>query len=162
MSRDIGFSDRVLGLGSGIFFISYVAFQIPGALLDERWSARRSIAGFMIAWGSLTVLTALVRTPGQLYLARFVLGAAEAGFFPGVIVYLSHWFIREDRAKATSNFMAAIPLSFVLGSPIAAWILGHKWFAVWGWRWLVGLGGMPAIGLGGVGFFVLACWPVEA
>ena len=68
-----------------------------------------------IAWGSLTVLTALVHTPGQLYLARFLLGAAEAGFFPGVIVYLSHWFTREDRAKATSNFMGAIPLSFVLG-----------------------------------------------
>src|SRR6266853_3999867 len=87
MSRDIGFSDRVLGLGSGIFFISYVALQIPGALLVERWSARRMISATMIAWGSLTALTALVHTPGQLYFARFVLGAAEAGFFPGVIVY---------------------------------------------------------------------------
>ena len=153
MSRDVGFSDRVLGLGSGIFFISYVALQIPGALLVERWSARRMISATMIAWGSLTALTALVHTPGQLYLARFVLGAAEAGFFPGVIVYLSHWFIKEDRAKATSNFMAAIPLSFVLGSPIAGWILGHKWFAVEGWRWLFVLEGMPAIVLGAVAFF---------
>ena len=84
------------------------------------------ISATMIAWGSLTALTALVHTPVQLYLARFVLGAAEAGFFPGVIVYLSHWFIHEDRAKATSNFMAAIPLSLVIGSPIAGWILGHK------------------------------------
>jgi MFS transporter, ACS family, tartrate transporter len=162
MSRDLGFSDRVFGLGAGIFFISYVAFQIPGALLVERWSARRSIAGFMIAWGSLTVLTALVRTPGQLYLARFVLGAAEAGFFPGVIVYLSHWFIREDRAKATSNFMAAIPLSFVVGSPLAGWILGHKWLGFGGWRWLFALEGLPAILLGGAALFYLTDWPGQA
>jgi len=162
MSRDVGFTDRVLGLGSGIFFISYVALQIPGALLVERWSARRMISVTMIAWGSLTALTALVHTPGQLYVARFVLGAAEAGFFPGVIVYLSHWFIREDRAKATSNFMAAIPLSFVIGSPIAGWILGHRWFAVEGWRWLFVLEGMPAIVLGVVAFFVLTDWPSEA
>jgi len=103
-----------------------------------------------------------VHTPGQLYFARFVLGAAEAGFFPGVIVYLSHWFAREDRAKATSNFMAAIPLSFVIGSPIAGWILGHTWFAVEGWRWLFVLEGLPAIVLGAVAFFFLTDWPGEA
>lgn len=162
MSRDLGFSDRVFGLGAGIFFISYVALQIPGGLLVERWSARRMISATMIAWGSLTALTALVHTPGQLYFARFVLGAAEAGFFPGVIVYLSHWFIHEDRAKATSNFMSAIPLSFVIGSPIAGWILGHKWFAVEGWRWLFVLEGMPAIVLGAIAFFYLTDWPGEA
>src|SRR6516225_2029045 len=121
MSRDLGFSDHVFSLGAGIFFISYLALQIPGALLVERWSARRMISASMIAWGFLTMLTALVRTPGQLCLARFLLGAAEGGFFPGVVVYLSHWFIREDRAKAASNFMCAIPLSFVLGSPLAGW-----------------------------------------
>ena len=120
------------------------------------------ISATMIAWGSLTALTALVHTPGQLYFARFVLGAAEAGFFPGVIVYLSHWFIQEDRAKATSNFMAAIPLSFVIGSPIAGWILGHKWFAAGGWRWLFVLEGIPAILLGSVAFFFLTDWPSEA
>src|SRR5271166_6206597 len=162
MSRDLGFSDHVFGLGAGIFFISYLALQIPGALLVERWSARRMISATMIAWGSLTMLTALVHTPSQLYLARFVLGAAEAGFFPGVIVYLSHWFMREDRAKATSNFMAAIPMSFIIGSPIAGWILGHNWFAVVGWRWLFFLEGMPAIVLGVVAFFYLTDWPGEA
>ena len=162
MSRELGFSDRVVGLGIGIFFISYVALQIPGALLVERWSARRMISATMIAWGSLTALTALVHTPTQLYLARFVLGAAEAGFFPGVIVYLSHWFIQEDRAKATSNFMAAIPLSLVIGSPIAGWILGHSWLAVEGWRWLFVLEGMPAILLGAVAYFFLSDWPSEA
>src|SRR5579863_1492689 len=162
MSRDLGFSDHVFGLGAGIFFISYLALQIPGALLVERWSARRMISATMIAWGSLTVLTALVHTPNQLYLARFILGAAEAGFFPGVIVYLSHWFQRADRAKATSNFMSAIPMSFIIGSPIAGWILGHRWFAVEGWRWLFILEGMPAIVLGALAFFFLTDWPGEA
>jgi MFS family permease len=162
MSRELGFSDRVFGMGAGIFFVTYVALQVPGALLVERWSARKMISATMIAWGSLTALTASVHTPAQLYFARAVLGAAEAGFFPGVIVYLSHWFIHEDRAKATSNFMAAIPVSFVIGSPLAGWILGRSWFAVEGWRWLFVLEGMPAIGLGAVAFFYLTDWPAEA
>jgi len=162
LSRDLGFSDRVLGLASGIFFISYTAMQIPGALLVERWSARRMISLSMIAWGSLTALTGLVHTPGQLYLARFVLGAAEGGFFPGVIVYLSHWFISQDRAKATSNFMAAIPLSFVVGSPLAGWILSQSWMGLRGWRWLFFLEGTPAILLGAVAFFWLTDFPGEA
>src|SRR5215813_15281457 len=94
--------------------------------------------------------------------ARLVLGAAEAGFFPGVIVYLSHWFIKEDRAKATGNFMAAIPLSFVIGSPIAGWILGHNWLGLAGWRWLFVLEGLPAIVLGAMAFFYLPDWPADA
>jgi MFS transporter, ACS family, tartrate transporter len=162
MTRDLGFTDRIIGLGIGIFFVTYVAGQTPGALLVERWSARRMIGTTMIAWGLLTMLTAGVRTPGELYLVRFALGAAEAAFFPGVIVYLSHWFIREDRAKATSNFMAAIPLSFMIGSPVAGWILGHSWFGLAGWRWLFVLEGIPAILLGAVSFFFLTDWPQQA
>ncbi len=162
MSRDLGFSDHVFGLGAGVFFVSYLALQIPGALLVELWSARRMISATLIAWGSLTVLTALVHTPSQLYIARFVLGAAEAGFFPGVIVYLSHWFVFEDRAKATSNFMGAIPLSAVLGSPLAGWILGRGWLGFPGWRWLFVVEGAPAILLGVVAFFFLTDWPREA
>ena len=130
MTRELGFSDRVFGLGAGVFFVSYVALQIPGALLVERWSARRVICLTMIVWGSITALTAFVHTPFELYAARFLLGAAEAGFFPGVIVYLSHWFIYKDRGKATSNFMSAIPLSFVIASPIAGLILGHSWLSL--------------------------------
>jgi ACS family tartrate transporter-like MFS transporter len=162
MSRDLGFSDVQFGLGNGIFFLSYVALQIPGALLVERWSARRMISATMIAWGFLTSLTALVHTPAQLYLARFALGAAEAGFFPGVVVYLTHWFVRKDRCKATSKFMAAIPLSFMIGSPLAGWILGHAWFHIQGWRWLFVLEGLPAIVFGVVAFFFLTDWPREA
>ena len=108
------------------------------------------------------MLTALVHTPGQLYVVRFVLGAAEAGFFPGVIVYLSHWFTHADRAKATSNFMGAIPLSSVLGSLLAGWILGRMWLGQQGWRWLFVVEGLPAILLGVVAFFFLTDRPGEA
>src|SRR5262245_29735809 len=159
MARDLGFDDRVFGLGVGVFFLSYVALQIPGAVLAQRWSARGTICASMIVSGFLTALTAVVHTPAQLYLARFLLGAAEAGFFPGVIVYLSHWFVQEDRAKATGNFMAAIPVSLIIGSPVAGWILSHNWFMIEGWRWLFFLEGIPAILLGTVAFFFLTDWP---
>jgi MFS transporter, ACS family, tartrate transporter len=162
MRRDLGFSDSVTGLAIGVFFISYVALQIPGALLVERWSARGMISISMVVWGSLTALTALAHTPFQLYAARFLLGAAEAGFFPGIIVYLSHWFLQADRAKATSRFMSAIPLSFVIGSPLAGLILGQSWFALAGWRWLFILEGVPAILLGTFAYFYLADLPKEA
>jgi ACS family tartrate transporter-like MFS transporter len=162
MSRDLGFSDRVFGLGVGVFFIGYLALQIPGSLLAENWSARKTISGSMVMWGSLTALTALVHTPMQLYLARFSLGLAEASFFPGVIVYLSHWFIQKDRAKAASNFLAAVPLSMMIGSPVAGWIVGHHWLGFAGWRWLFVLEGMPAVVLGAIAFAWLRDWPKDA
>src|SRR5882672_1286325 len=162
MSHDLGFNDRVFGLAFGIFFAGYVILQIPCAILVERWSARKMICLTMVAWGAMTGLTALVRTPNQLYLARLLLGAAEAGFFPGVVVYLSRWFLRQDRAKATSNFMSAIPLSFVIGSPIAGWILGHSWSGMSGWRWLFVVEGLPAVVLGIVAYFFLTDSPAEA
>ena len=161
MARDLGFTDHVLGMGIGVFFVSYVALQIPGAVLAQRWSARGMICATMIVSGLLTALTAIVHTPAQLYLARFLLGAAEAGFFPGVIVYLGHWFIQEDRAKATGNFMAAIPVSLVIASPVAGWILSHNWFAIEGWRWLFFLEGIPGILLGTVAFWFLTDRPSQ-
>src|SRR3954465_6633192 len=118
MKGDLGLSDSVFGTASGIFFIGYFALQIPGALLVERWSARRLLSLTLITWGALTSLTAIVHTPLQLYGARFLLGAAEAGFFPGVIVYLSHWFVKQDWAKAVARFMSAIPIGFIIGGPI--------------------------------------------
>src|SRR6202163_3172660 len=99
MPKDLGFSDRVVGLGAGIFFLGYFLLEIPGALIAERWSARRWIARIMISWGLVTVFMAFIHTSRQFYLVRFFLGAAEAGFFPAVIVYLSHWFCNKDRAK---------------------------------------------------------------
>src|SRR5215831_6818786 len=148
MKGEWGLTDSVYGTASGIFFIGYFALQIPGALLVERWSARLLLANTLIVWGALTALTGFVRSPIQLYGARFLLGAAEAGFFPGVIVYLSHWFINEDRAKAIARFMSAIPIGFIVGGPIAATILGVNWLEVAGWRWLFLLEGIPAIVLG--------------
>lgn len=104
MSKDLHLSDRTIGLAAGIFFLGYIALQIPGAILVERWSPRRAIAVVMIAWGCATALTGLIHTASQLYWARLVLGSAEAAFVPGVIVYLSRWFSRSDRAKATAYF----------------------------------------------------------
>jgi D-galactonate transporter len=161
MGPDLGVSDSVFGNASGIFFIGYFALQIPGALLVERWSARRLLAITLVAWGALTTLTGFVRTPTELYGARFLLGAAEAGFFPGVIVYLSHWFVYEDRAKAVARFMSAIPIAYILGSPLAGAILGMNWLGTAGWRWLFLLEGVPAVVLGVVTFFVLPDRPNE-
>lgn len=162
MTSDLGFSDRVFGLGAGIFFLGYVALQIPGAMLVEHWSTRRLISAVMIAWGFLTLLTGFVYTANQLYVARLLLGAAEASFFPGVIVYLSHWFGTEDRGKATGYFMAAIPLSQALASPVAGWIVAHSFRGLQGWRWLFILEGLPAVLLGGVAYFFLCDRPSQA
>jgi sugar phosphate permease len=162
MKGDLGLTDSIFGTASGVFFIGYLGLQIPGALLVERWSARLLLAITLITWGALTVLTGFVRTPLELYGARFLLGAAEAAFFPGVIVYLSRWFIYRDRAKAVSWFMAAIPIAYVLGGPLAGAILGLHWLGLPGWRWLFLLEGMPAILLGIATLFVLPDRPNEA
>src|SRR4029077_19922198 len=155
MKVDLCLDDSVFGTASGIFFIGYFALQIPGALLVERWSARLLLAITLITCGAFTTLTGFVRTPFELYGARFLLGAAEAGFFPGVIVYLSHWFIKEDRAKAVARFMSAIPIGFIIGGPIAGMILGVDWLGISGWRWLFLFEGIPAVLLGIVTLFVL-------
>src|SRR3954463_9233614 len=162
MKGDLGLSDSVFGTASGIFFIGYFALQIPGALLVERWSARLLLAITLITWGGLTILTGFVRTPPELYGARFLLGAAEAGFFPGVIVYLSHWFIYQDRGKALAQFMSAIPIGFIIGAPIAGMILGVNWLGITGWRWLFLFEGIPAILLGFATLFFLPDRPNDA
>jgi len=162
MQRALGFSDKVFGAGAGIFFLGYFLLEIPGALIVERWSARKWIARIMISWGLVTILTAWVKTSGQFYAARFVLGAAEAGFFPGIIVYLTHWFRYEDRAKAVAMFMSATAISNVLGSPVAGLILGVNWLGIPGWRWLFILEGIPAVILGVVTIFWLTDRPQQA
>ncbi|MDQ6859888.1 MAG: MFS transporter [Verrucomicrobiota bacterium] len=162
MKGDLRLTDEVFGTASGIFFIGYLALQIPGALLVERWSARLLLASTLIAWGALTALTAFVRTPLELYGARLLLGAAEAAFFPGMIVYLSRWFIYQDRAKAVARFTSAIPVAAIIGGPLAGLILGVQWFSVPGWRWLFVLEGVPAILLGIATLFVLPDQPKDA
>ena len=162
MAGDLGFSAKVFGTGAGIFFFGYVLLEIPGSVIVERWSARKWIARIMLSWGILAVLMAFVKTAGQFYAARFLLGAAEAGFFPGLIVYLSHWFRYEDRAKAVAWFMAAIPISNLVGSPISGLLLGVNWLGQPGWRWLFIVEGVPAIILGFVTLWYLTDWPREA
>jgi ACS family tartrate transporter-like MFS transporter len=162
MPGDLGFNDRVVGLGAGMFFLGYLVLEIPGALIAERWSARRWIARIMISWGIITVLMAFIHTARTFYLVRFLVGAAEAGFFPAVIVYLSHWFRYRDRAKATAVFYAASPLSYVVGSPLAGLLLGISWLGLRGWRWLFILEGIPAVVFGVITVFYLTDWPRDA
>ena len=162
MSRDLGFSDRVFSLGAGIFFIGYFLLEIPGAIIVERWSARRWIARILVTWGCVTIGMGFVHTSGQFYLVRLLLGAAEAGFFPGIVVYLTHWFRYEDRAHAGALFMAAIPIANIIGSPLAGWILGAHWLNTQGWRWLFLVEGVPAVIFGIVTLFYLTDWPSEA
>src|SRR6202049_715580 len=162
MPGDLGFNDKVVGLGAGMFFIGYVVLEIPGALIAERWSARRWIARIMVSWGIATVLMAFIHTRKEFYLVRFFVGAAEAGFFPAVVVYLTHWFRCEDRAKVIAFFYAAYPISFIIGSPLAGWMLGISWFGLRGWRWLFILEGIPAILFGIVTIFYLTDWTRQA
>src|SRR5438105_5968699 len=146
--RDLGFNPGVIGFGAGIFFIGYFLLEIPGSLIAERWSARKWIARIMISWGLLSILTGFIHSPTQFYWARFLLGAAEAGFFPGIIVYLSHWFRQEDRAKAVALFMIALPITSIIASPISGWLLGVNWLGLSGWRWVFIIEGLPAIVFG--------------
>jgi MFS transporter, ACS family, tartrate transporter len=162
MPKDLGFSDGVVGLGAGIFFLGYFMLEIPGALIAERWSARRWIARIMVSWGIATVMMAFIHTPRGFYLVRFFVGAAEAGFFPAVVVYLTHWFRYEDRAKVIALFYAAYPISFIIGSPLVGWLLGISWLGLRGWRWLFILEGIPAILLGIITIFYLTDWPSQA
>src|SRR5579863_7500435 len=162
MSRDLHFSDGVFGLGAGIFSIGYFLFEIPGALIVERWSARKWIARILVTWGFVTILVSSVHTPRQFYLARFLLGVAEAGFFPGIVVYLTHWFRYKDRAKAGAMFMAAIPMSSIIGAPLSGWVLSHHWLGLMGWRWLFVLEGIPAMLFGFLTLYYLTDWPREA
>src|SRR5881275_1838933 len=162
MPADLGFSPGVIGFGAGIFFLGYFLLEIPGALIVERWSARRWIARIMVSWGIVTVLMAFIHTSRQFYWVRFLVGAAEAGFLPGVIVYLTHWFRYEDRGKAVAFFYAANPLSYVVGSPLAGLLLGLSWLGMRGWRWLFIIEGIPAVVVGVITIWYLTDWPEQA
>jgi ACS family tartrate transporter-like MFS transporter len=162
MSKDLGFSDSVFGLGSGVFFIGYFLLEIPGAILAEVWSARKWIARILLTWGFLASATGFIHTVKQFYWLRFLLGIAEAGFVPGVLVYLSHWYRPEDRGKAVALFFAGIPASQAVGGPLAAVLLRIHWLGLGGWRWLLILEGLPAVVLGVVTLFYLTDHPQQA
>lgn len=162
MRRALPLTDSQYGFGAGIFFAGYFLFEVPGTLLVETWSARGWIARILIGWGLVACAMAFVKTPSQFYWARFFLGAAEAGFFPGVLVYLSHWFRAEDRARAFALFMLAVPISNVIGAPVSGLLLGAHWGGLAGWRWLFLLEGMPAVLLGVATIFLLTDRPAQA
>jgi len=162
MKGDLSFTDEVLGFGAGIFFWGYFLLEIPGSILVEKWSARRWIARIMISWGIVAMLMAFVQTRNQFYALRFVLGLAEAGFFPGLIVYLSHWFRAADRAKTIGIFMAALPVANIIGSPLSGLLLNVNYLGLHGWRWLFIVEGIPAVIFGIITIFFLTDWPKEA
>ena len=146
MNQDLHFSATVYGLGGGLFFLSYALLEVPSNLLLVRFGARRWLARIMFTWGVLAAGMMFVRTPVQFYVMRFLLGAAEAGFFPGVVFYLMQWFPAEHRGRAISRFYVAFPLSSVVMGAIAGALLNlHGKLSLAGWQWLFLVEGIPAI-----------------
>ncbi|WP_343743046.1 MFS transporter [Herbaspirillum huttiense] len=157
MAQHLQFSDAVYGLGAGIFFIGYFIFEVPSNLIMERVGAKRWISRIMVTWGLLSAGMAFVTTAEQFYVVRFLLGAAEAGFFPGVLLYLSYWFPPAQRGRAISLLMVAVPVSSVIGSPLSGLLMEHMngFHAMHGWQWLFLVEGVPAVGLGILCLFML-------
>jgi ACS family tartrate transporter-like MFS transporter len=151
MNTDLKFSEATFGLGSGIFFVGYCLFEVPSNLMLARVGARLWIARIMITWGLISVAMMFVRTPTTFYTLRFLLGAAEAGFFPGVIYYLSLWYPSAHRARAIAAFMTAVPVTGLVGGPLSGMLLGlNGLHGLAGWQWLFLVEGLPAVVLGGV------------
>jgi ACS family tartrate transporter-like MFS transporter len=163
MNADLGFSSTVFGFGSGIFFVGYCLFEIPSNLILERVGARLWIARIMVTWGLISAGLMLVRTPPLFYLLRFLLGVAEAGFFPGVIYYLSLWYPAEHRARAIAAFMTAVPVTGLIGGPLSGALLELDGiFGLKGWQWLFLVEGLPAVVFGSSVMFYLTDRPEVA
>ena len=164
MQKDLGFSDTVYGIGAGVFFIGYFLFEVPSNLILERVGARIWIARIMILWGMLSSATMFVTGEATFYALRFALGVAEAGFFPGIILYLTYWYTRKHRARMVAGFMTAITLSGVIGGPVSGWILsrlsGVSGLA--GWQWLYLLEGLPSLAVGLLVLWLLDDGPTNA
>src|SRR5439155_9348884 len=148
--------------GAGLFFAGYLVLEVPGALLVEHWSARKWFARILVTWGACSMGMALVGTPTEFYLARFLLGLAEAGFFPGVIVYFTHWFPRADRSRALSGLVFGVPFSMAVGSQLSAFIMQFDWFGVHGWQWVFLIEGAPAVLCGIAVPFLMTDRPAQA
>jgi len=150
MQADLALSDTVYGIGAGIFFVGYFLFEVPSNLLLEKVGARRWIARIMVSWGIVSAATMFATGPLSFYALRFLLGVAEAGFFPGVVLYLTYWYPARRRARIVALFMSGVAVAGVLGGPLSGWIMGH--FAgsggLAGWQWLFLLEGVPSVVLG--------------
>jgi len=163
MNHDLGLGDAAFGLGAGLFFIGYFLFEIPSNLILERVGARAWIARIMISWGVLAMATAAVRSASSFYVLRFLLGAAEAGFFPGIILYLTYWFPPREQARAIALFMTASALAGVIGGPLSGALLGTDgMLGLAGWQWLFILEGLPSVLLGVGVWFNLPDGPRDA
>jgi MFS transporter, ACS family, tartrate transporter len=176
MAKDLGFDEETFGTGFGIFFLGYVLLEVPGALLVERWSARKWMSRIMITWGIVAALTALVKTPTQFYAMRFLLGLAEAGFFPGAIVYLTHWFPARDRARALALLIIAAPIAQLVSQRVSVPLLRYgtteivngaavttpPLWGLHGWQIVYVFWAVPAIVLGLLVLLKLTDRPAEA
>jgi len=163
MNQDLGFSPSIYGAGAGIFFVGYFLFEIPSNLALKKFGARIWIARIMISWGLVATAMALVHSETSFYVMRFLLGVAEAGFFPGIILYLTYWFPAAERARIVSLFMAAVPLATVVGGPVSGALLElHGLGGLKGWHWLFIIEGLPAILLGMVALKFLNDRPEQA
>jgi MFS transporter, ACS family, tartrate transporter len=163
MNKDLGFSASVFGFGAGVFFFGYFLFEVPSNIILDKVGARLWIARVMITWGFLSGAFAIIRGETSFYVLRFLLGAAEAGFFPGIILYLSYWFPARYRAAVVSLFMAAAPISVLLGSPLSSLLLEMEGIlGLHGWQWMFILEAVPAVILGIVVLFYLTDRPEKA
>jgi len=163
MNKELAITGQQFGLLTGIFFIGYFLFEIPSNLLLHKIGARIWIARILISWGIVAILTGFVQNVSQLYAARFLLGLAEAGYFPGIVLYLTYWFPQREQARAIALFMTAIPVASMLGAPVSGLILDQvHWLGVGSWRWLLILEGTPAVAGGLLTYFLLPSRPAEA
>lgn len=163
MNKDLALSSEAFGFVSGIFFIGYFLFEVPSNVFLNRFGARVWIARILVTWGAVAILSAFVQNATQLYILRFLLGVAEAGFFPGIIVYLTYWFRKKELATTVALFTAAIPVSYIIGAPLSTWIMDHVHWLEWsGWRWMLVLEGLPALVGGVLCFLYLADRPKDA
>src|SRR5690348_3211207 len=163
MNSDLGFTATMFGWGAGIFFFGYFFFEVPSNLALERFGARLWIARIMVTWGLLSAAMALIWNGWSFLVVRFLLGAAEAGFFPGIILFLTYWFPAEYRARIIGMFTVAIPVSSFLGSPLSAALLGTEgWLGLHGWQWMFIVEAVPAVLLGLACLALLQDGPTEA
>jgi MFS family permease len=164
LKQDLGFSDATYGLGAGMFYVGYVLFEVPGNLLLAKYGARRSFVRIMLLWGVASVSMMFVASPRQFYVLRFLLGVFEAGFFPGIVLYLTWWYPVHRRASVMSIFFAGVMAAGVLGGLVSGWILRDMagLMGLKGWQWMFVLEGIPAVALGVIGRFVLQDHPDDA
>jgi MFS transporter, ACS family, tartrate transporter len=163
MNKELALTSQQFGLAAGVFFFGYCLFEVPSNLLLHKIGARIWIARILVTWGILATLTGFVRTIHQLYWLRFLLGLAEAGYFPGIVLYLTYWFRQRERARTIALFMTALPVTSIFGAPISGLILDHAhWLGASSWRWLLILEGLPAVLFGVLTYFVLPNRAAEA